>query len=335
MTTSKWSVFDLVEAYQLARAVAVLNDLDVFEWTKPFSVKQMAAKNGVDETLLAGVLEYVALRTELLRRTVRGQFVVSKNNSRFLIDLYTGAYGGTANQLGEILRDPKLAPASIDRLRYARAFESIDSAALGVLPDVISALDFNYTIDVGCGSGDLLLELARRNSSFVGWGIDSNPAMLKIARARLRIGAQASSPAGFRKQIGRRVRFLKADGARLREEIPANVRSQIQSVTCCNFSNELFAEGERQAIDWFRELHELFPGRPLLNCDYYGRLGRTRNRKQQRETLLHDYAQLISGQGIPPATLAQWRSIYRRAGCHLVHAIEDTSTTRFIHIVRL
>jgi SAM-dependent methyltransferase len=267
--------------------------------------------------LLAGVLEYVALRTDLLRRTVRQEFVVTRKNSRFLIDLYTGAYGSTAEQLAEILRDPAIAPASVDRVRYARAFESLDSAALGILPDVISALEFNYTLDIGCGNGDLLAELARRNPSFVGWGIDSNPAMHKLARA------------------GKGVRFLKADGTRLREEIPESVRSQIRSITCCNFANEMFAEGERQAIKWFRELHKLFPGRPLLNCDYYGRLGHTKNRKQQRETLLHDYAQLISGQGIPPATMAEWRSIYSKAGCRLVHVIEDSSTTRFIHIIAL
>jgi len=317
MTSAKWNVFDLVEAYQLSRAVAVLNDLSVFQSQTPFSAKQLAAKHGLDAMLLAGVLEYVALRTDLLRRTVRQEFVVTRKNSRFLIDLYTGAYGSTAEQLAEILRDPAIAPASVDRVRYARAFESLDSAALGILPDVISALEFNYTLDIGCGNGDLLAELARRNPSFVGWGIDSNPAMHKLARA------------------GKGVRFLKADGTRLREEIPESVRSQIRSITCCNFANEMFAEGERQAIKWFRELHKLFPGRPLLNCDYYGRLGRTKNRKQQRETLLHDYAQLISGQGIPPAKMAEWRSIYSKAGCRLVHVIEDSSTTRFIHIIAL
>jgi len=321
MMSTKWNVFDLVEAYQLSRAVAVLNDLKVFESQKPFSARQLAAKHGLDLTLLAGVLEYVALRTELLRRTARGQFVATRNSSRFLIDLYTGAYGSTADQLAQILRDPARAPASVDRVRYARAFESLDSAAQGILPDVVSALEFNYTLDLGCGNGDLLLALARRDAGFVGWGIDSNPAMLKVARARSR--------------AGKRVQFLEADCTRLRETVSESIRSQIRSLTCCNVANEMFASGERQAIKWFRDLRKLFPARPLMNCDYYGRLGRSKTRKPQRETLLHDYAQLISGQGVPPATIAEWRSIYSKAGCRLVHAIEDTSTTRFIHIIAL
>jgi hypothetical protein len=82
------------------------------------------------------------------------------------------------------------------------------------------------------------------------------------------------------------------------------------------------------------ETCKVLPDRPLLIADYYGRLGRKKGRIS-RETLLHDYAQLISGQGVPPASAVEWRSIYSRAGCRLVHIIEDKKTTRFVHILVL
>jgi hypothetical protein len=47
------------------------------------------------------------------------------------------------------------------------------------------------------------------------------------------------------------------------------------------------------------------------------------------------FGMLISGQGIPPGSAAEWRSIYEEAGCRLVHISEDKLTTRFIHILRL
>jgi len=99
----------------------------------------------------------------------------------------------------------------------------------------------------------------------------------------------------------------------------------------------MFKDGEQRAVKWLRGLRRLFPDRPLLILDYYGRLGQTKSRKlaKERETLLHDFAQLISGQGIPPASAAEWRSIYAEAGCRLVHISEDKLTTRFIHILRL
>jgi hypothetical protein len=58
-------------------------------------------------------------------------------------------------------------------------------------------------------------------------------------------------------------------------------------------------------------------------------------RGEDRETLLRDYVQLISGQGVPPARMSEWRAIYAAAGCRLAHVIEDTATTRFIHVVML
>jgi hypothetical protein len=51
--------------------------------------------------------------------------------------------------------------------------------------------------------------------------------------------------------------------------------------------------------------------------------------------LLHDYAQLISGQGVPPAGLDEWKAIYSEAGCRLAHVIEDRATPLFVHIVLL
>jgi SAM-dependent methyltransferase len=330
MTSPKWSAFDLAEACQLARAVAVLNDLEVFASQTPFTAKQLAAKHSLDPKLLSGVLEYVARRTLLLQPRARETFVASRASSRtarFLIDLYVGAYGGSTAELARVLRDPAGAPASVDRVRHARAFAALDSASLGVLPDLIKALEFNCTLDLGCGNGNLLLELAGRNPSFMGWGIDSNRAMLKIARNSLR-------GTGLQK----RITFLPADCRQLRQTLPESVRSRIQSITCCNVANEMFGRGDREATKWFRELRKIFPGRLFLNSDYYGRLGYRANRRSrpaERETLLHDYVQLISGQGVPPPTRTAWRSIYAQAGCRLVHVVEDTSTTRFIHIVAL
>jgi hypothetical protein len=106
------------------------------------------------------------------------------------------------------------------------------------------------------------------------------------------------------------------------------------AVTACNVANEMFTDGYSRAVDWLRGLRKALPGRPLLIDEYYGRLGKQKGRAH-RETLLHDYAQLISGQGVPPASAAEWRTIYKRAGCRLVHIIEDKTTTRFIHLLQL
>jgi hypothetical protein len=134
--------------------------------------------------------------------------------------------------------------------------------------------------------------------------------------------------------VSARVKILGGDARRLRSAVPAAVRSAVQAVVARQVANEMFGEGSARAIAWLTGLRTAFPDRPLLIEDYYGRLG-SNHSTQHRPTLLHDYAQLISGQGIPPAGLAEWQKIYAAAGCRLAHVTEDTSTTRFIHIVVL
>jgi SAM-dependent methyltransferase len=326
----QWQGFDLVEAFHLSQAVAALHELGLLAaLTTPRSAARLASKFKLDESILGGTLEYVASRTDLLRKTSAGRLVVTRNYTaaaQFFLDLYLGAYGGNAAQLKKILRHPARASKTVDRKHHAQAFAKVGRVSLGALPAIVRQLNFNNTLDLGCGNGELLLELGRQDSDFVGWGVDANPAMLKLARARVRAARLQS-----------RIRFIAGDCRNPGAAIPKQVRSKTQSVTACHVANEMFRDGHERAVKWLKDLRQAFPARPLLISDYYGRLGQKRNRRleKERETLLHDFAQLISGQGIPPANARQWRSIYAQAGCQLVHIIEDEATTRFIHILRL
>ena len=320
------NVFDLVEGFQLAHVVAALHNLQIFTaLKKPATADDLSEAYGLDARLLSGMLEYVAARTDLLRRSGK-RFVATRSysdESRFFLDLYAGAYGGNAAKLGELLRDPSLAPDAVDRARHAQAFENADRSTLGMLPELIRRLGLNRLLDLGCGNGALLIELARQDPGFTGWGLDLNRAMCRAARAGIRAAG-----------LGKRVRVLEGDCTDLVPVLPTSVSAQVGAVTACNVANELFAGGDSRAVNWLRGLRGALAGRPLLIADYYGRLGRKKERLD-RKTLLHDFAQLISGQGVPPASAAEWRSIYSRAGCRLVHIIEDKTTTRFIHILRL
>lgn len=322
----RWNTFDLIEAFQLSHAVATLHDLELFKaLKKPATADELSARYALDAGLLRGILEYVVARTDLLRKSGE-RFVATRSytgESRFLLDLYVGAYGSNAAQLAKLLKDSSVAPKAIDRVRHARAFEAVDGATLGVLPKLIRQLEFNHVLDLGCGNGALLLELARQESEFVGWGLDLNPAMCRVARARIRTA-----------RLGKRVHVLGGDCRNLNSVLPTKVSDVVRAVTACNVANEMFTDGHSHAITWLRDMRKVLPGRPLLIADYYGRLGHKKGHLP-RKTLIHDYAQLISGQGVPPASAAEWRSIYSRAGCQLIHIIEDKTTTRFIHILRL
>jgi len=316
---------DLAEAFQLSHAVFVLHDLGIFAaLKKPMTAEALSATHSLDPVLLRGILEYVAARTNLLRKS-GARFVATRKyleEASFLINLYIGAYGGNASQLAELLRHPSAASGAVDQVHHAQAFAAVAGPSLGLLPAIVRQLGFNHLLDLGCGNGALLVELAERDSQFVGWGVDLNPAMCKLARTIIRAA-----------RLGKRVRILEGDCRKLSSVLPQHLSARIRALTACNVANEMFRDGHSQAIAWLRSLRESFRGKPLLIADYYGRLGR--KGRASRETLLHDYAQLISGQGVPPASAAEWRSIYAQADCQLAHIIEDKATTRFIHVLHL
>lgn len=325
-TNEALSVLDLVEAFQLSHAVSALHDLGVLEQLRrPKTSAALAKKEGIDAKLLSGLLEYVALRTNLISKAGK-QFATTENYSeqaRFLLDLYGGAFGQSASKLGSILRRPEMASGSMNTELHARAFSQVQATAPRWEAAVVRQLGLNHIVDLGCGPAAMLIQLASQDPAFVGWGVELNPAMNRLAKKNIRDAV-----------LHHRLKIFVGDSRKLDHVLPARVRSQIRSLTACQIANEMFSSGISQAVAWLKHLKETFPGCSLLLSDYYGRLG-SEVEDVDRETLLHDYAQLISGQGVPPASLEEWQKIYRKADCKLVHVLEDEQTTRFLHIVML
>lgn len=308
------SALDLAEALHLAHATATLHDLGVLA-SLPATAEALARKHRLDPTVLRGTLDYLAARTDLIRKRV-DVYSATRNyarEARFLLDLYALAYAPNAIQLAGVLRKPKLGADLVDRKHHARAFEDVRGPS--PLANVAKQLQLNHVLDLGCGTGATLRALADDDPSFAGWGLELNPAMCTAARATLR---------------GTNVRILRGDARDVRTSVPIDIRKQVRAVMASQLANEMFGDGSRGAVRWLRHLRRAFPDRPLLLSDYYGLLGRG---AFHRETWLHDYAQLISGQGIPPANHAEWSAIYDEAGYRLAHVIEDSRTTLFVHLV--
>lgn len=325
-SSDRWSALDLAEAFQLAHAVATLEEygLLVYLAAHPSTAAALATRFGVDPAILAGMLEYVAERTELVRR--RGRMYTTSSNDghrdRFLLNLYTLAFRPNACRLSHILRHPRVGGSLVDRAHHAKTFASLTPRAESPVADVVRQLGLDVVLDLGCGTGDLLRSLAAADDRFIGVGVEQNRRMCLAARARI-------VAAG----LGRRIRVLEGDARRLSGVVPKHLRARVSGVTACHVANEMFARGIVSAARWLTAIRTSVPGRPIIIHDYYGRLGSRRSWSADRHTLLHDYVQLISSQGIPPASLTGWRRAYQLAGLRLIHVNEDEATTRFIHVL--
>jgi SAM-dependent methyltransferase len=326
LSGARLSAFDAVEGLHLAHALAALADLQVFDalLTKPRSARALAARLGLDEAVLHATLAFVAARTDLV--DIDGDvFRVTDAYdaaARFQIELYAGAFAPNAAGLAASLSEPRRAGARIDRRRHAQAFAQVPVRVDSPVAAIVLQLGLAPVLDLGCGPGSLLVAMALQDANLRAWGIDANAAMCRVARERLReIGAT------------KRVTIVRGDSREVWTVLPRRVLDEVRLLVAGDLANEWFANGAQNLVTWLIGLRKTFPDRVLVISDYYGRLGT--DLAADRQTLLHDYSQAISGQGIPAATREAWEALYRGAGVRLVHCIEDETTTRFVHIVAL
>jgi SAM-dependent methyltransferase len=319
MPERRWSAADLAEAFHLAHAVNYLVDAGLLD-DQEYPVDKLAAARGLDPVVLGGMLEFLAARTDLVSRGETG-FRVGPGlgpAERGVIDQYVGAYGPNVAALPDILSGAVNGRSLTDRVRHARAFADTSGAGAALLPDLLGKLGLGHVLDLGCGSGELLAELAGRDPAFQGHGVDANPAMIDVAWAR---GLPAD-----------RVRFSVGDVTDPQTCVPDDVRAGTEVLVASNLLNEFFGTSGA-AAGWLRLLGGAFPGRLLVVVDYYGVLGHSA--EPPPHLALHDWIQLISAQGVPPPNLGGWQSEYRQADCQLLHAIQDSKKSVFIHLVRL
>ena len=323
----RFGALELMQALQLGHAVAALHALGVMDELSQASLPEdLARRFGVDEALLAGLLDHAARATDLVRRRGRHYRLTRAWNreARFLVGLYGLAFGTAAAQVQTLLRQPALGSALIDRRQHALALSTVEAAeALGVLPGLLRQLGLQRVLDLGCGPATLLVEMARADPAFRGWGVEAHADMLAAARATLR-------EAG----VARQVHLLRGDARAIDGVLPGAVAAKVRAVVASQFINEMFGDGTAAVVDWLRRLRQVLPGRLLVLADYCGRLGSALP-ADARLTLVHDHAQLLSRQGVPPPRRRDWAALYRAADARLVHAIEDMHSTRFVHLVAL
>ena len=326
MPSETWSPFALIESHHLLQALYTLHKLGIMpKLQSPTTAVDLAREHQLDPTMLEVALDYLAMRSNLIQRIDGAYQHTEEYNTlaRFYLDQYIGAYGPNAANLETILKEPKRAGSFINRQAHAGAWVGLSTPGLELLPGIVNQLQLTNLLDMGCGPGSLLLDIAKDNPDFKGWGVDINPDMIENAEER----AQEAD-------FSNRLNFFTGDCGDPTKMVPADLVPQIQALTGMSLANEFFGEGDSQAIAWLSALQKTFPGRALILVDYYGRLGK-QTQPGPHHLLLQDFVQAISGQGVPPASLKEWEHIYETAGCDVLHVVEDDEATFFVHILRL
>jgi SAM-dependent methyltransferase len=271
---------------------------------------------------LRSCLDFLAATTGLVRRDRKGRYkAILPPAHVFEIEKFVGAYGQMADKLPDLLSGKTTGRALVDHRSLARAFSSIADVSRGLVTAMIVGARPATLLDLGCGTGSLLVQLAKLDPGFHGIGIDASKPMCQAARKH-----------ASRNGVSSRVRIACQD-ARDVQRLP-----DADALHAASLFNEMFAHGSGEAITYLGKLKERFQGRDIWLVDYYGRLGLGGNTRASDvgHALLHDLVQVLSGQGVPPPDLKSWRAIYRAAGCKLVeaHEFSGSGLDWFIHRVR-
>lgn len=324
-------LIDAIEGFYVALVLDGLHRSGVLRALRDGAgVGSIARRLQLDRGTLTQLLGFVSLRSTVVCAAggTRRRFTLSptyrESFGAHLLDQYVGAYGPCLRALPRILHRPRAGRSFVDALRHADAFRSGGSSA--ELLQLVEAFDVRRILDVGCGGGQLLAALARRRPDVRGIGVDANAEMVRLARRS--IAAQ---------RLDRRIRIVHSGIGRLARVVARRERMTIDAVCAVSVANEFFASDN--GIDRFiGRLRKLFPARLLFLSDYYSRLGRPRAAADGfARTIVHDVAQLLSGQGLPPADLRQWQAVYARNRVTLLQscACVDDGVRWFIHVVRL
>jgi SAM-dependent methyltransferase len=325
------SVLTLLDGYFATKVLYSMHRCGALAMIEiPMSAASVARALDVDAVWLETALEFLALRTTVVQRLPDHRFQAAclpYENLGFALDKFVGAYGPCLEHDGP-------APEAVDGHQLAKAFERVTSerTALSSRPSTIATLVEQWdvaadVVDLGCGSGGVLVELATRSSAFRGIGVDQNASMVEAARRAL---------AEF--QLDGQVDVLEGDAVSQLSSLPPDRLRAVTAVHARSFFNACFGVGPRHAAEEVRALSRLFAGRLLFVDDYYGELGRqAASSATPRWAVLQDIVQSWSGQGIPPGTRDEWAEVYAFGGARLLHSYEDEldGFRRFIHVVRL
>jgi SAM-dependent methyltransferase len=299
-------------------------------------VEEVARECGIDSFLLRSVVDFVRKRCSDVLPSGGPPSALSEPGLldatflRHLLDQYVGAFGPCLADIEQVLADPAVGARRVDWVRHARAFSHGDRGIGNELPvRLLIQLGIHYVVDIGCGGGGLLLDFAELCPSARVWGVDSNPTAVSMAR-------RAATAAG----VAERVKFLEGDAFDFSEQLNADAQECAEVIAAFNVANAFFGGTEARGIRaWLQSLRRSFPNRFLLLGDYYGCLNHNLKGHSHhfRRALIHDVAQVLTGQGVPPENVDAWREILASVGCTLVKAFEgqDDEVAHFVYLIQL
>jgi SAM-dependent methyltransferase len=312
------------EAY-LAQVLVALWDSGLYEYVRgngKIEINAAAEELNLDPSVLRSLIEYL-MGWGLMAPEGDG-FVLSEKGrpywnyiTRGVLTAHLAGYNQLLVNLGPLLRkeidinDPKLD-------RSGRLVASGSGYALqgsGTIPwilKLIKQISGTFVMDIGCGAGDFLIQLALRWSDGAGIGIDMNREAITQAIAN-----------ADRCGVSDRLVFQFAKLSAEPMTIDKDILDKVDTLTAMYLVHEFSGRGGPAAItSAISQLRAQFPGRKLLMLEGERADPAALYAAPPRTFAQLDYSFIhpLSRQG-PLRTAKEWEEIIKSAGATLLDRI--------------
>jgi SAM-dependent methyltransferase len=316
---------ELVSDAYLAQVLVALWDSGIYEYIRVHgrvSVERVAEDLNLEPLVLRSLIEYLVGWGILAPDG--DAFVLTKKGqpywnyiTRGVLTAHLAGYNQLLTNLGPLLRkeiginDPRL-DRSGRLVASGSGYALLGSGTIPWVLKLIKQIGGTYVMDIGCGAGDFLIQLALRWENGAGVGIDMNSEAI----------AEASANAE-RRGVSNRLTFRHAKLSAEPMALESAILDKVDTLTAMYLLHEFAGRGGPAAITAaIAQLRQQFPGRTLLMLEgervdpvVFGAAS-PRTFAQLDYSFIHP----LSRQGAL-RTAAEWEQIIRSAGATLLERI--------------
>jgi SAM-dependent methyltransferase len=315
----------LVSDAYLAQVLVALWDSGMYEYVRnheSIASDDASAELNLDPSILQSLIEYLVGWGILAPEG--NSFVLSEKGksywnyiTRGILTSHLAGYNQLLVNLGPLLRkEIDLYDSRLDRsgrlVASGSGYALLGSGTIPWILKLIKQIGGTYVMDVGCGAGDFLIQLASRWPDGAGMGIDMNAEAIAEANAN-----------ADRCGVSDRLTFHQAKLSAEPMSIDRKILEKVDTLTAMYLLHEFAGRGGAEAITaGMSQLRKQFPGRKLLMLEGERADPAVLNANPPRTFAQLDYTFIhpISRQG-PLRTSAEWEQIIKDAGATLVERV--------------
>ena len=311
----------LVSDVYLAQVLVALWDSGIYEYLRDRGRIEIDAASetlGLDPAIMRSLIEYLVGWGILTPEN--DSFILSAKGrpywnyiTRGVLTSHMAGYNQLLVNLGPLLRreidinDPQL--DRVGRLvASGSGYALLGSNTIPWILKLIKQIGGTYVLDVGCGAGDFLIQLALRWPEGTGVGIDMNADAITKACANAE-GAGVSD----------RLSFYHTKLSAEPLTVEKAILNKVDTLTAMYLLHEFAGRGGQEAIvAAISQMRSQFPGRTLLMLEGERADPVALNANPPRTYAQLDYSFIhpISRQG-PLRSVAEWEDIIKAAGATL------------------